>query len=62
MNIKTRIIRYVIAWLCSHYPFIMLDAVIGPGYHKHKDPTKKRKKPAREPIEVNEGAGCEEIR
>lgn len=41
MTIQTKIARGIIGVLMRWYPFLMREAVIPPGYHKHKDPEKK---------------------
>jgi hypothetical protein len=38
---KMKLIRRLIEWLNKRYPFLMLDVVVGPGRHIHKDPRKR---------------------
>jgi len=41
MTIDARIAKGIIAAMMRWYPYLMKEAVIPPGYHKHKDPEKK---------------------
>lgn len=38
---KLTIIRFIIGWLWRHYRFLLMDAVIPPDAHVHRNPRKK---------------------
>jgi hypothetical protein len=41
MTISARAAQFAIRWLQRKHPYLLKEAVIPPGYHKHKDPEKK---------------------
>lgn len=41
MTISARAAQFAIRWLQRKHPYLLREAVIPPGYHKHKDPEKK---------------------
>ena len=41
MTMSARAATAMIVWLRRYHPYLLKEAVIPPGYHKHKDPEKK---------------------
>jgi hypothetical protein len=41
MTISARAATAMIVWLRRYHPYLLKEAVIPPGYHKHKDPEKR---------------------
>ena len=41
MTMSARAAKFAIAWLKRAHPYLLEEAVIPPGYHKHKDPEKR---------------------
>ena len=41
MSIRTRLFRAVIAWLWARHQYLVLDIVLGPDRHIHRNPRKR---------------------
>jgi len=41
MSAKVKVIRMLIRWLWLRWPYLMMDTVIGEGFHRHANPRKK---------------------
>ena len=42
MSIESRIVRTLIAWLYRHYPYQVLDIVVGKGRHIQRNPRRAK--------------------
>ena len=54
MTIENKIVSILIRYLWVKYPFLMLDIVIGPNAHVHRNPKKVKPTPI---VEVSHAEG-----